>query len=177
MKTWGLVGLIAGGLLLAFGLLGDTTVASVDGFGRMHNIGLLGARAAMVTAGAGLIVAGSVFYVGGELLDRLDSIRDHQAAPPSNRPPAPIALRASPAAAAAPQEPASTSTAGATAPRPPGSPNFPASASAWRDVSGYAEERGWRVTAGLLGVTLTSPDGRKFKPTTAQEVADIVTTG
>lgn len=186
MQGIGIAALVLGALMLLFGLFGDTTVSGSDGLGRVHNLGLLGARAAAVTAGSGLIVAGAVFYVGAAILTTLADLREALAtsqAPLRSVLPAATLEGASrapvseiPASKPGTIPPPFASVAEAPA-AVESAPRMPTGADAWKVASAYAEKRGWRVTAGLLGVSLRSPDGRTFKPGSPQEIADLVAGG
>jgi hypothetical protein len=77
MFAWGVTAFVVGAMLAAFGLLGDTTVASPNSFGaagRTHNIGLLGQQAALVTLGGGFMIVGAVFIAAATLAARLDNL-------------------------------------------------------------------------------------------------------
>jgi hypothetical protein len=181
MKNWSIAAFIAGGAAMLFGLLGDTTVGGVSGGNRVHNLGLLGAQAAMVTAGGALLVVGAVLFAAGALAERLDAIYGVLASRPVHH--GMVSSASQPGIAAPANKPTQTvqpaAPAAAPAPVAPATdaPKMPTGADAWRVASAFAEARGWRVTAGLLGVSLKSPDGRTFKPSDPQEVANLVAAG
>jgi hypothetical protein len=79
MFAWGIAAFIVGITLAAFGLFGDTTVASSSSFGaagRTHNIGLLGQQAALITLGGGFMIVGAVFIAAATLVARLDNLME-----------------------------------------------------------------------------------------------------
>ncbi len=75
MFATGIVALIVGAVLVIGGLFGDTTAATQSsGFGvptRVHNIGLLGQQAALVSLGNAFMLIGTVLVVGAKIIDQL----------------------------------------------------------------------------------------------------------
>lgn len=167
MLPFGSISMSLGALLMAFGLFGNTTVTGSGGaFGmdRIHNLGLLGRQAAMVTSRIGLLIAGSVFAVGGLISAQLASMsftRGAAASIPACVPPS----------ASVPQAAPQHAHGGQPAPAQSSASVVPNTQDGWRYVTAMAEQQGWRATSGLSGVSFRRPDGHTFKPATPQEAA------
>jgi hypothetical protein len=162
MLQFGFGALLVGCAVLLFGLFNDTTVASAASFGsRTHNLGLLNQQIALVTAGAGLMIVGSIFAVGSMILEKLS--QNTGTALASTHPGKSSQLPAT----------SSLTTYPAADPSPTARRTYPNNADGWKAVTQKAEAEGWRTRSGLSSVTFThETSGQVVKAHTPQAAAD-----
>jgi hypothetical protein len=72
----GLGGLFTGAVLAVGSAAMDTTQSAADGSGRIYNIGLIGKQESGTILGGAMAIAGAVLFVGGWIVDAVQSLDD-----------------------------------------------------------------------------------------------------